>query len=84
MLLNHEQFMQEAFGEPVSYGGGRVGGVGKAGRSGRGGGGAAKAQAGAKGKIVPPSDKTWLEKWRKDLKIAGVRWKFDLTNSLLD
>ncbi|RXW24202.1 hypothetical protein EST38_g1683 [Candolleomyces aberdarensis] len=75
MLLNHEQFMQEAFGEPVSYGGGRVGGVGKAGRSGRGGGGTAKAQAGAKGKIVPPSDKTWLEKWRKDLKIAGRQFQ---------
>ncbi|KAJ2930049.1 hypothetical protein H1R20_g7005, partial [Candolleomyces eurysporus] len=51
MLLNHEQFMQEAFGEPVSYGGGRV------------------------GKIVPPSDKTWLEKWRKDLKIAGRQFQ---------
>ncbi|KAF5324722.1 hypothetical protein D9611_004325 [Ephemerocybe angulata] len=66
MLLNNPQFMEEAFGEAVTYGGGRVGGVGKAGRSGRGG--VAKVQA--KGKIVPPSDKAWLEKWRKDLKIA--------------
>ncbi|KAJ2917657.1 hypothetical protein MD484_g2817, partial [Candolleomyces efflorescens] len=73
MLLNHEQFMQEAFGEPVSYGGGRVGGVGKAGRSGRGA--QEKAHAGAKGKIVPPSDKTWIEKWRKDLKIAGRQFQ---------
>ncbi|TEB36251.1 histone acetyltransferase type B catalytic subunit [Coprinellus micaceus] len=66
MLLSHEQFLKEAFGEPESYGGGRVGGVGKAGRAGRGGG--QKAQV--KGKIVPPSDKAWLEKWRKGLKIA--------------
>jgi len=68
MLLTHKQFLEEAFGEPVSYGGGRVGGVGKAGRAGRGG-----KENEAKGKIVPPSDKAWLEKWRKDLKIAGVR-----------
>ena len=62
--------MKEAFSEPESYGGGRVGGVGKAGRAGRGGG--QKAQG--KGKIVPPSDKVWLERWRKDLKIALVRF----------
>jgi histone acetyltransferase 1 len=25
------------------------------------------------GKMGPPVDKKWLEKWRKDMKIAGVR-----------
>ncbi|KAJ3508786.1 hypothetical protein NMY22_g16502 [Coprinellus aureogranulatus] len=64
MLLSHEQFMKEAFGEPESYGGGRVGGVGKAKRAGRGG------ENVQKGKMIPPTDKKWWEKWRKDLKIA--------------
>ncbi|KAJ3568423.1 hypothetical protein NP233_g5719 [Leucocoprinus birnbaumii] len=64
MLQNHEQFISEAYGSLKSAGG-RVGGVGRAGRSGRGGG------ALVKGKIGPPADKTWVEKWRKDLKIAG-------------
>ena len=71
MLLSNEQFIREAFGEEsVSHGGGRVGGVGKAGRSGRGGvtNGASKG----KGKLGPPVDKAWAEKWRMDLKIAGV------------
>ncbi|KAG2020734.1 histone acetyltransferase type B catalytic subunit [Coprinopsis cinerea AmutBmut pab1-1] len=65
MLLSNEKFMQEGFGEPASYGGGRVGGVGRAGKSGRGGDTTA-----AKGKLGPPTDKTWAEKWRRDLKIA--------------
>ncbi len=26
-----------------------------------------------KGKIGPPANKAWVEKWRRDLKIAGVR-----------
>lgn len=66
MLFNHEQFMKEAFGQE-SYGGGRVGGVGRAGKSGRGG-----ETAKAKGKLGPPVDKMWAERWRKDLKIAQV------------
>lgn len=58
--------MQEGFGgDGLSHGGGRVGGVGKGGRSGRGG-------HPKKGKLGPPVDKHWAEKWRKDLKIAGV------------
>jgi hypothetical protein len=28
---------------------------------------------GTKGKMGPPTDKVWVEKWRSDLKIAGVR-----------
>ncbi|KAF8191454.1 acyl-CoA N-acyltransferase [Mycena galopus ATCC 62051] len=68
MLLSHQRFMEEGFGsESVSHGGGRAGGIGKGGRSGRGGNGAEIA----KGKMSPPGDKPWMEKWRKELKIAG-------------
>lgn len=63
MLLSHEQFMREAFGEKgagVSSGGGRVARK-KADTSGKKG----------KGRLIPPADRAWAEKWRKDLKIAG-------------
>ena len=68
MLLAHEKFMEEGFGEAASYGGGRVGGVGRAGKSGMGG----NVNASKKGKMGPPTDKAWAERWRKDLKLAGV------------
>ncbi|KAG7441079.1 histone acetyltransferase type B catalytic subunit [Guyanagaster necrorhizus] len=65
MLFAHTKFMQEGFGgDGLSHGGGRVGGVGKSGRSGRGG-------HSEKGKLGPPVDKHWAEKWRRELKIAG-------------
>jgi histone acetyltransferase 1 len=67
MLLSNERFLEEGFGG-VSYGGGRVGGIGKGGTSGRGGRGTTVT----KGKMGPPANKIWVEKWRKDLKIAGV------------
>ncbi|KAK7035779.1 acyl-CoA N-acyltransferase [Favolaschia claudopus] len=68
MLLSHQAFMEEGFGgESGSHGGGRAGGIGKGGRSGRGGGGIEAA----KGKMGPPADKAWMEKWQKKLKIAG-------------
>ncbi|KAJ7491227.1 histone acetyltransferase type B catalytic subunit [Mycena latifolia] len=68
MLLSHQRFMEEGFGgESVSHGGGRAGGIGKGGRSGRGG----NATVTAKGKMGPPVDKPWAEKWRKELKIAA-------------
>lgn len=70
MLLANEQFMQEGFGGEVSHGGGRVGGVGRTGKSGRGGTGIS-----TKGKMGPPADKAWVEKWRKDLKIAGRQFQ---------
>ena len=61
MLLGNDRFMAEAFGESaVSHGGGKVGR--QTGRS--------KNQS--KGKMGPPVDKVWMEKWRIDLKIAGV------------
>jgi hypothetical protein len=62
MLLSNEQFMEEGFGEgSISYGGGKV--SKKAGK--------AKRQA-ARGKLDPPANKAWVEKWRTNLKIAGV------------
>lgn len=67
MLLGNEQFMEEGFGVHPSADGGRVGGIGRARKSGRGG-----EQNLTKGKLVPPADKVWAEKWRRDLKIAGV------------
>ncbi|KAH7890009.1 acyl-CoA N-acyltransferase [Phlebopus sp. FC_14] len=72
MLLAHEQFMQEGFGGNsvlASHGGGRVqksktraraAPVGVSSGSNKG-----------KGKMGPPVDKAWAEKWRKDLKIAS-------------
>ncbi|KAJ7221721.1 histone acetyltransferase type B catalytic subunit [Mycena pura] len=68
MLLENQRFMEEGYGDgTVSHGGGRAGGIGKGGRSGRGGNGIAIT----KGKMGPPAEKSWVEKWRKDLKIAG-------------
>jgi histone acetyltransferase 1 len=71
MLLSNEQFMREGFGEgAVSHGGGKVK------RS-------HVSKSKGKGKLGPPAHKGWMEKWRKDLKIAGVsnqmyaRWPFN-------
>jgi histone acetyltransferase 1 len=73
MLLSNQRFMEEGFGgESVSHGGGRAGGIGKGGKSGRGG----NATVSTKGKMGPPAEKPWAEKWRKDLKIAGVSLPF--------
>lgn len=64
-------------GGGVSHGGGRVGGVGKHGRSGKGGvasgTGTGTGIGRSKGKLGPPVEKAWAEKWRVELKIAGVR-----------
>lgn len=67
MLQNHKQFIEEAYGSSGSAGG-RVGGVGLGRRSGRGG------TKQTRSKLGPPVDKAWAEKWRKDLKIAGVSY----------
>jgi hypothetical protein len=53
--------MEEAFEEQAS---------GRARKSGRGE--IASEKTPSQGKLVPPADKAWAEKWRKDLKIAGV------------
>ncbi|KAN0127570.1 histone acetyltransferase type B catalytic subunit [Lactarius tabidus] len=63
MLLGHTAFMAEAFGSDVlSHDGGRVGRPRASART--------KAKSAA-GKLGPPADRVWLERWRKELKIAG-------------
>lgn len=68
MLLGHTAFMSEGFGDDaVSHGGGRVKRT-----TARTAAQRTKRKA-AGGKLGPPADRAWLERWRKDLKIAGVR-----------
>ncbi|KIY48309.1 histone acetyltransferase type B [Fistulina hepatica ATCC 64428] len=71
MLLGLDKFMEEGFGSRsgASYGGGRVGGVGMRGKSGHAG-----AQM-TSGKIGPPTNKAWAEKWRTQLKIASRQFQ---------
>ncbi|KAF8968343.1 acyl-CoA N-acyltransferase [Flammula alnicola] len=70
MLLANEQFMEEGFG-PQEL---RVAGsIGRARKTGRAEGEGEKPTV--KGKMVPPADKAWVEKWRKDLKIAGRQFQ---------
>ena len=67
MLLANEKFMREGFGpEAVSSNGGKVVGRKARAKSSR------TMRIGA-GKMGPPAERAWLEKWRTDLKIAGVR-----------
>ncbi|KAF9484919.1 histone acetyltransferase type B [Pholiota conissans] len=66
MLLAHEQFMEEAFGPQESRG------VGRARKTVRSNVGEHEA---TKGKLVPPADKPWVEKWRKEFKIAGRQFQ---------
>ncbi|KAI0032357.1 acyl-CoA N-acyltransferase [Vararia minispora EC-137] len=69
MLLNNTKFVEEGFGDLsiASGGGGKVGGV-KRGKRAR------KAAGLRKGKMGPPADKAWLEKWRVHLKLAGRQY----------
>jgi histone acetyltransferase 1 len=66
MLLNKQDFMQEAFGDKSLS----SGGVGPKRRTRTGGSGG--------GKIGPPAVKSWVEKWRVQLKIAGVGPTFSI------
>ncbi|EIN08019.1 histone acetyltransferase type B catalytic subunit [Punctularia strigosozonata HHB-11173 SS5] len=60
MLLAHQKFMEEGFGADALTAGTSAS-LGKR-----------KRVAGAfQGKMGPPADKAWLEKWRLELKIAG-------------
>ena len=61
MLVAHEEFMREAFGEDANGGG-----VGPIRHKGKG------TTRGGKGKIGPPVERAWAERWRAKLKIAGV------------
>ncbi|KAH9999076.1 acyl-CoA N-acyltransferase [Russula vinacea] len=65
MLLGHTAFMSEGFGaDAVSHGAGASSARRARPHKGREG-------KGRRGKLGPPSDRAWLERWRKDLKIAG-------------
>jgi len=59
MLLGLKQFMEEGFGTNESSTGGRVGPIRRT-----------KSTSGA-GKMGPPVNKVWAEKWRVHLKISG-------------
>lgn len=59
MVLGLKRFMEEGFGTNSSS----TGGVGPIRRT--------KSSSGA-GKMGPPVNKAWAEKWRVQLKIAGV------------
>ena len=67
MLVAHAAFAGEAFGE-----GGLGGGVGPVRSHHQRGKGKARAKEGG-GKLGPPVDRAWMERWRVQLKIAGVR-----------
>ncbi|KAN0115902.1 Acyl-CoA N-acyltransferase [Russula decolorans] len=67
MLLGHTAFMSEGFGDgAASHNGGRV----KRTTARTAAHGRTKGKATA-GKLGPPADRAWLERWRKDLKMAG-------------
>ncbi|KAG6379181.1 acyl-CoA N-acyltransferase [Boletus reticuloceps] len=71
MLLANEQLMNEGFGTQsatASHGGGRVQ---KARSRLRAVPQSASGSTKSRGKMGPPVDRAWSEKWRKDLKIAG-------------
>lgn len=61
MVLGLKRFMEEGFGTNGSSKGGGVGPIRRT-----------KSSSGA-GKMGPPVNKAWTEKWRAQLKIAGVR-----------
>ena len=65
MVLGLKRFMEEGFGTNGSSTGGRVGPIRRT-----------KSSSGA-GKMGPPVNKAWAEKWRVQLKIAAVQWQRD-------
>jgi histone acetyltransferase 1 len=60
MLLGLKRFMEEGFGTSGSSTGGGVGPIRRT------------KSSSSVGKIGPPVNKAWAEKWRVQLKIAGV------------
>ena len=73
MLLAHARFMEEGVGYngiTGSHGGGKV----KKTKS-------REDRVRGKGKMGPPYDKVWAEKWRKEFKIARVRLLNYVSNS---
>lgn len=72
MLLGLRQFMEEGFGTGGQSTGGGVGPIRRT-----------KSSSGA-GKMGPPANKAWAEKWRVQLKIAGVWSQISLGLSVSD
>jgi len=72
LLLGLKQFMEEGFGNGGSSTGGGVGPIRRT-----------KSSSGS-GKMGPPVNKAWVEKWRVQLKIAGVRIRNPLRFSVSD
>jgi len=72
MLLSNDQFLEEGYG-CLKVLDGEVG-IGRARKSGRAEGETEVATQDDVGRLGPPADKRWVEKWRRDLKIAGVRF----------
>jgi len=69
MLLANERFMNEGFGAQsatASHGGGRVQKARSRLRS-----VPQSSEGNGRGRMGPPVDRAWSEKWRKDLKFAG-------------
>jgi hypothetical protein len=72
ILLGLKRFMEEGFGTSGPLAGGRVGPIRRT-----------KSSSGA-GKMGPPVNKAWAEKWRVQLKIAGVWVRGSLRFSVSD
>jgi len=65
MLLSNEQFLEEGFG-PSALADMRTR------KSGRGESAAPESEVQPSPSLGPPVNKPWMEKWRRDLKIASV------------
>jgi len=78
MLLSHERFSEEAFGSSWQGAESEAGRARKTGRADHDSEVsspdrvATVSEVVGQGRLGPPANKTWVEKWRKDLKIAGV------------
>lgn len=72
MLLSNERFLKEGFG-PSWHGTETETRARKSGRADHESETSSVSEVVGQGKLGPPADKVWGEKWRKDLKIAGVR-----------
>ena len=72
MLLSNERFMNEGFGPSWHGTETETSRARKSGRANPESSSSSVSEVVGQGKLGPPADKVWGEKWRKDLKIAGV------------
>lgn len=75
LLLSNEQFLEEGYGRLKVLDDEEVG-IGRARKGGRAEGESeiSTYKENSVGRLGPPADKRWVKKWRRDLKIAGVRF----------